>query len=204
MGEKVSKMEDTRVFAKAKEGRAALVDIDKCSLGLEKRKWTTWSHFPRGNLCLGVSYCGGWGIRLILLSPVMAVIYKRRAQTQTVPTTYLSSFDTIACTTHGARLSSLFCSEDRVTRSPPVLEQITRQLSWRLNQGSQPVHYRLRAIRGGPLGLVNFTPHFIVIQIFQILFLSPVSFYTHPNISDIFVGDEINLFNLTFHDIANY
>ena len=66
------------------------------------------------------------------------------------------------------------------------------------------LHYRLRAIRGGPLGLVNFTPHFIVIQIFQILFLSPVSFYTHPNISDIFVGDEINLFNLTFHDIANY
>ena len=66
------------------------------------------------------------------------------------------------------------------------------------------MHYRLRAIRGGPLGLVNFTPHFIVIQIFQILFLSPVSFYTHPNISDIFVGDEINLFNLTFHDIANY
>ena len=34
------------------------------------------------------------------------------------------------------------------------------------------LHYRLRAIRGGPLGLVNFTPHFIVIQIFQILFLS--------------------------------
>ena len=66
------------------------------------------------------------------------------------------------------------------------------------------MHYRLRAIRGGPLGLVNFTPHFIVIQIFQILFLSPVSFYTHPNISDIFVGDEIYLFNLTFHDIANY
>ena len=64
------------------------------------------------------------------------------------------------------------------------------------------LHYRLRAIRGGPLGLVNFTPHFIVIQIFQILFLSPVSFYTHPNISDIFVGDEINLFNLTFHDIT--
>ena len=66
------------------------------------------------------------------------------------------------------------------------------------------LHYRLRAIRGGPLGLVNFTPHFIVIQIFQILFLPPVSFYTHPNISDIFVGDKINLFNLTFHDIANY
>ena len=70
--------------------------------------------------------------------------------------------------------------------------------------GIDAMHYRLRAIRGGPLGLVNFTPHFIVIQIFQILFLSPVSFYTHPNISDIFVGDEINLFNLTFHDIANY
>ena len=69
---------------------------------------------------------------------------------------------------------------------------------------NKPMHYRLRAIRGGPLGLVNFTPHFIVIQIFQILFLSPVSFYTHPNISDIFVGDEITLFNLTFHDIANY
>ena len=68
--------------------------------------------------------------------------------------------------------------------------------------GIDAMHYRLRAIRGGPLGLVNFTPHFIVIQIFQILFLSPVSFYTHPNISDIFVGDEINLFNLTFHDIA--
>ena len=32
------------------------------------------------------------------------------------------------------------------------------------------LHYRLRAIRGGPFGLVNFTPHFIVIQIFQILF----------------------------------
>ena len=55
------------------------------------------------------------------------------------------------------------------------------------------LHYRLRAIRGGPLGVVNFTSHFIVIQIFQILFLPPVSFYTHPNISDIFVGDKINL-----------
>ena len=66
------------------------------------------------------------------------------------------------------------------------------------------LHYRLRAIRGVPLGVVNFTSHFIIIQIFQILFLSPVSFYTHPNISDIFVGDEIYLFNLTFHDIANY
>ena len=66
------------------------------------------------------------------------------------------------------------------------------------------VHYRLRAIRGGPLGVVNFTSHFIVIQIFQILFLPPVSFYSHPNISDRFVGDEINLFNLTFHDITIY
>ena len=45
------------------------------------------------------------------------------------------------------------------------------------------LHYRLRAIRGGPLGVVNFTSNFIVIQIFQILFLLPVSFYTHPNIS---------------------
>ena len=69
---------------------------------------------------------------------------------------------------------------------------------------NHPVHYRLRAIRGGPLGLVNFTPHFIVIQIFQILFLQSKSFYTHTNISDIFVGDEINLFNLTFHDMTNY
>ena len=69
---------------------------------------------------------------------------------------------------------------------------------------SGSLHYRLRAIRGVPLGVFNFTPHFIVIQIFQILFLSPVSFYTHPNISDIFVGDEVNLFNLTFHDITNY
>ena len=66
------------------------------------------------------------------------------------------------------------------------------------------LHYRLRAIRDVPLGVVNFTPHFIVIQIFQILFLQSKSFYTHTNISDIFVGDEINLFNLTFHDIANY
>ena len=62
-----------------------------------------------------------------------------------------------------------------------------------------PMHYRLRVIRGGP-----FTSHFTVIKIFQILFLPSVSFYTHPNISDIFVGDEINLFNLTFHDITNY
>ena len=67
-----------------------------------------------------------------------------------------------------------------------------------------PVHYRLRAIRGGPLGVFNFTSHFIVIQIFQILFLPPVSFYSHPNISDRFVGDKINLFNLTFHDITIY
>ena len=67
------------------------------------------------------------------------------------------------------------------------------------------LHYRLRAIRGGPLGVVNFTSHFIVIQIFQILFLPSVSFYMHPNISDIFLGDEINLFNLTFHYITlNY
>ena len=67
-----------------------------------------------------------------------------------------------------------------------------------------PMHYRLRAIRGVPLGVVNFTPHFICIQIFQLHFLPPVSFYTHPNISDIFVGDKIYLFNLTFHDIADY
>ena len=66
------------------------------------------------------------------------------------------------------------------------------------------LHYRLEAIRGVPIGVINFTPHFIVIQIFQILFLPPVSFYTHPNISDIFVGDEINLFNLTFHEKPNY
>ena len=46
------------------------------------------------------------------------------------------------------------------------------------------LYYRLRAIRGGPLGLVNLTPHFVVIQIFQILFLPLVSFYTHSNISD--------------------
>ena len=46
--------------------------------------------------------------------------------------------------------------------------------------------------------VVNFTLHFIVIQIFQIFFLPPVSSYTHPNISNIFVGDEINLFNLIF------
>ena len=65
-------------------------------------------------------------------------------------------------------------------------------------------HHRLRAIRGVPSGVVNFTSHFIVIQIFQILFLPPVSFYTHPNISDIFVGDEINLFNRPFRDITNY
>ena len=64
------------------------------------------------------------------------------------------------------------------------------------------MHYRLRAIRGVPLGVVNFTSHFIVIQIFQILFLLSLSFYTHPNISDIF--DEINYFDLTFHDVINY
>ena len=52
----------------------------------------------------------------------------------------------------------------------------------------------LRAIRGVPLGVVNFTPHFIVIQIFQILFLPPVSFHTRPNISVIFIGDEIKPF----------
>ena len=73
-----------------------------------------------------------------------------------------------------------------------------------LKAGFSPMHYRLRAIRGGPLGVFNFTSHFIVIQIFQILFLPPVSFYSHPNISDRFVGDEINLFNLTFHDITIY
>ena len=66
--------------------------------------------------------------------------------------------------------------------------------------GIGPLHYRLRASRGVPFGVVNFTPHFIVIQIFQI-FLPPVSFYAHQNISDIFLGDEIDLFNLTFHDI---
>ena len=72
------------------------------------------------------------------------------------------------------------------------------------SSGSAPMHYRLRAIRGVPSGVVNFTPHFIAIQIFQILFLPPVSFYTHPNFSDIFLGDKINLFNLTFHDIPNH
>ena len=73
-----------------------------------------------------------------------------------------------------------------------------------LNFPLASLHYRLRAIRGVPLGVVNFTSHFIVIQIFQILFLPPVSFYTHPNISDIFVGDEINHFNRAFHDVTNY
>ena len=56
-----------------------------------------------------------------------------------------------------------------------------------------PLHYRLRAIRGVPLEVVSFTPHLNVIQIFQILVLLPVSFHTHPNISDLFVGEEINL-----------
>ena len=32
------------------------------------------------------------------------------------------------------------------------------------------------------LGVVNFTKRFIVIKIFQILVLPPVSFYTHQNI----------------------
>ena len=66
------------------------------------------------------------------------------------------------------------------------------------------VHYRLRAVRGVPLGVVNFTSHLVVIQIFQILFSPPVSFYTHRNISYIFVGDEINLFNPAFHGITYY
>ena len=61
-----------------------------------------------------------------------------------------------------------------------------------------------RAIRGVHLGVVNFTSHFIVIQIFQILFLPPVSFYTHPNISDIFVGDKINLFNYTYSAMTTF
>ena len=51
-----------------------------------------------------------------------------------------------------------------------------------------PLHYRLRAIRGVTLGVVNFTPHFVPVPIFRILFLPLVSFYTQPNISDIFVG----------------
>ena len=54
---------------------------------------------------------------------------------------------------------------------------------------SGSLHYRLRAIR-----VINFTSHFYVIQIIQILFSPSVSFYTHPNISYIFGGDEINLF----------
>ena len=31
-----------------------------------------------------------------------------------------------------------------------------------------PMHYWLRAIRGGPLGVVNFASHFICVQIYQI------------------------------------
>ena len=82
-------------------------------------------------------------------------------------------------------------------KSPkPICFEMPSQWKW-----VRSLHYRLRAIRGVPLGVINFTPHFIDIQIFQILFLPPVSFYTHPNISNIFVGDEIGLFTLAFHDI---
>ena len=42
---------------------------------------------------------------------------------------------------------------------------------------AEALHYRVRAIRGVPLGVVNFTLHFIVIQIFTILFLPPVPFH---------------------------
>ena len=62
--------------------------------------------------------------------------------------------------------------EDRFKHSP-------RRKNWKV---SSIMHYRLRAIRGAPLGVVNLTPHFGVIQIFQILFLLPVSFYIHANI----------------------
>ena len=56
-------------------------------------------------------------------------------------------------------------------------------------------HYRLRAIRGVPFRSCQLHP----------------TFYCHPNISDtfftacvnildMFVGDKLNLFNLTFHE----
>ena len=37
---------------------------------------------------------------------------------------------------------------------------------------SPSVHYRLRAIRGGPFGVVNFAFHFISVQIFQMEILA--------------------------------
>ena len=39
------------------------------------------------------------------------------------------------------------------------------------NAYGAPLHYRLRVIRGGPFGFVNFAYHLICFQIFQIQFL---------------------------------
>ena len=53
----------------------------------------------------------------------------------------------------------------------------------------------LKPIERGQLGLRNFiTCHFIYIQYFRWKFQPCPSFYPHPNISDIFVGDEMNIF----------
>ena len=60
---------------------------------------------------------------------------------------------------------------------------------------TMPLHYWLRPIERGQLGLRNFiTCHFIYIQYFRWKFQPCPSFYPHPNISDIFVGDEMNIF----------
>ena len=39
-------------------------------------------------------------------------------------------------------------------------EDTNENTQWRNPTQMQPVHYRLRAIRGGPLGVVNFASHF--------------------------------------------
>ena len=53
------------------------------------------------------------------------------------------------------------------------------------------LHYRLRAIRGGPLGAVNFAFHFISVQIFQ------MEIYAFPSL--LYVTDVLFFYQVLYY-----
>ena len=74
-------------------------------------------------------------------------------------------------------------------RVQPALKYISKR---RID--GKAMHYWLRPIESGQLGFQNFASHFIFFQIFQIDFQPCPSFYPHPIISDIFLGDQMIIF----------
>ena len=58
-------------------------------------------------------------------------------------------------------------------------------------------------LTGARLSFSNLGSHFIFVKIFQLDFSTFPSFHLHPNISDIFVGDKINISQFHFFICSN-